>query len=198
MRFYDWKMDAIKDGRGYHMDIGAFSTGVTGGGNGTVMDQDQPEGIVSVPTGTSIIPIRIDVTIQVPLLVADSEENEILAAVDVAAEAAGTTGIAGATAETPVNMKKGHTNTSLCSCYSASEANWTNPTLGMELIRTTITGDVQSTAGVMWTPHKLLFIPTFPPILDGPCALYIYWGGTVAQTGFAQIEWLEYPTTYFR
>ena len=43
MKFYNWKQDAVQGGLGYHMDIGAFSTGVTGGGNGTTIDQDQPE-----------------------------------------------------------------------------------------------------------------------------------------------------------
>lgn len=194
MKFYDWKMDAIRDGRGFHVDVGAFSTPIVGGGNGTVILIDEPELCVSVPTGTSIIPIRIDVTIQVSLLAADIDECEILCAIDVASA---NVGDGTATTETPINMKSRHTKTSLCTCKSAYTGATTDPVLGMELIRSVIVGDKQSAAGVMWTPFKLLYIPTFPPILDGPCALYLYWGGTVAQSGFAQVEWLEYPTTYF-
>jgi len=185
-------MDAIRAGNGYHVDIGAFSTPITGGGAGTVLDQDRPEGIISTAAGRVIIPIRIHVVCQMPLLAADSEESEILIAVDKAAAAAGATGIAGATAETAINMHTGSSNTSACSCYSASTANWTNPTLGLELAHAVKVGDVQGTAANgMWTGLELLYEPLTPPILTGACAIYIYWGGTVATTGFAQVEWIE-------
>ena len=188
----DWRMRAINDGRGFQVDIGAFSTPITGGGDGTILDQDQPECCISIPTGTSIIPIRIDATIHIPLLGADVNECEVLCAADVTA-ANPTVGTA--TAETALNLKTKHARTSVCTCRSAFTADTTNPTLGMEIMRQEITGDVQTAAGVMWTPFKLLYIPTYPPIIDGPAAIYLYWGGTVAVTGFACIEWLEYPTT---
>ncbi len=145
MKFYDWKMDAIKGGRGFHVDIGAFTSPITGGGNGTIIDQDRPEGIISAAAGTVIIPIRISVQVQHGLVAADNDETEILIAVDKAAAAAGATGIAGATAETPVNIHTGSSNTTACSCYSASTANWTNPTLGMELARKVKLFDIYST-----------------------------------------------------
>lgn len=192
MIFSDWKMKAINDGRGFHVDIGAFSTPILGGGAGTIIVIDEPEGCISVPTGTSIIPIRVDVTVQVPLLAEDAEQNDILCAVDIASANAGD---GTATTETPINMRTRHTRASVCTCKSAFTGATTDPVLGMELIRSVLTGDQQTVAGVMWTSHKLLFIPEYPPILVGPCALYVYWGGTVAQSGFAQIEWLEYPTT---
>jgi hypothetical protein len=193
MKFYDWKMDAIRGGHGYHVDVGAFSTPITGGGTGaTGIDQDQPEAIISVPDGTVIMPIRVSVVCQTPLIASDSDESEILVAADVAAAAAGATGISGATAETAVNMHTGSSNTSACSCYSASKANWTNPTLGMELGHAVKVGDVQGTAATaLWGDLSLLYEPQSPPILTGPCALYVYWGGTVATSGFAQIEWIE-------
>jgi hypothetical protein len=132
------------------------------------------------------------VTCQTPLIAADSNESEILIAVDKALAAAGATGIAGATAETAVNMHTGSSNTSSASCYSASTANWTNPTLGMELGHAVKVGDVQGTAAnALWGDLTLLYEPLTPPILTGPCAIYIYWGGTVATTGFAQVEWIE-------
>ena len=192
MKFYNWKQDAVRAGNAYHIDVGAFSTGVTGGGNGTIIDQDQPEAIVSCPSGYVIIPTRIHVACQTPLIAADADETEIVIAADVAAAAAGTTGIAGATAETAVNMHSRSSSSSACSCYSASEANWTNPTLGMELAHAVKTGDVQGTAGnALWGDLSLLYEPESPPILSGPCAIYVYWGGTVATPGFAQIEWIE-------
>jgi len=49
---------------------------------GTVLDLDQPEGVLSVPSGFTLIPIRFGVQAQVPLLAADADEAEILIAVD--------------------------------------------------------------------------------------------------------------------
>lgn len=189
MRFYDWRMDQIRGGHGYHVDVGAFSTPITGGGDGTVLDQDQPEFVCGVPAGTIIIPVRILVTCQTPLIAADSNESEILIAVD-------TTGVPSsygtATAETPVNMHTGSGNTSGCTVKSATTANCTNPTLGLELAHMVKVADVQGTAAnSLWGDLQLLYEPITPPILTGACALYIYWGGTVATTGFAQVEWIE-------
>jgi hypothetical protein len=192
MKFYDWKMESIRDGKGFHVDVGAFSTPIVGGGAVTIMDADRPELTVNVPELTTIIPIRIDVTIQVPLLAADVDECEILCGIDKDAVIAGGT----YTTETPINMNIKHTNTSACTVRSAYTVNATAaPTLDLELIRSIKVGDVQTTAGVMWTAHKLLYIPTYPPIVPGPSCLALYWGGTVATSGFAQIEWIEYTSS---
>lgn len=189
---FDWKQRAVLQGRGFHVDVGAFSTPIVGGGNGTVLDQDQPEACISVPTGTSILPIRIHIQCQTPLLATDADEAEALIAVDIAAaqDATGT-----ATAETALKMYMG-TGTSLCTATSAYTANATSPTLGMELARAVITGDMNGTpANALWGKLDLLYVPQVCPVLVGPCAIYIYWGGAVAVSGFAQIEWLEYLTS---
>ena len=61
------------------------------------------------------------------------------------------------------------------------------------------TTDIGGTAASQaWGDLRCLYEPLSPLILDGPCMLLVYWGGTVATTGFAQIEWLEYPTSYFK
>jgi len=196
MRFYNWRQDAIKDGRGFHVTIGAFSTPIQGGGAGTVLVIDEPEGLISVPDGTSIIPIRIDVQCQVPIIAADSDETEILIGSDkdAAWDASGTS-----TEETAVNMRTTHTATSLCSCESAfTGAITTAPAVDYELARTVKIADIGgSAASQAWGDLRCLYEPLSPLILDGPCMLLIYWGGTVATTGFAQVEWLEFPSTYF-
>ena len=186
---------AIMEGRGFHVTIGAFSTGITGGGAGTILDQDQPEGIISVPTGTAIRPVRISVQCHVPLLATDADEAEILIAVDrLAAWAADGT----VTTETAFNMRTDNPRASQCSCASAATANITNPTLGIELARAVLTGDVQGVAATtMWTPLDLVYEPLHAPVLIGPCAIYIYFGGTVAVPGFAQAQWIEYPSSMF-
>ena len=189
MKFYDWRMDYIKAGKGFHVDIGAFSTPIQGGGAGTVLVQAEPEGIISIAAGYTLIPIRIHVVCQTPLIAADSNESEILIAVDKAAAVAGS---GTATTETPVNMHTGSSATSATTCYSATTGAFTSPTLGMELGHAVKVGDVQGTAAnALWGDLSLLYEPVTPPILTGPCAIYIYWGGTVATTGFAQVEWIE-------
>ena len=115
---------AIMEGRGYHITIGAFSTGITGGGAGTILDQDQPEGIISVPSGTSIRPVRISVQCHVPLLATDADEAEILVAVDRAAAWAADGTV---TTETAFNLRTDNPRTTNCSAASAATANITNP-----------------------------------------------------------------------
>lgn len=197
-QFYpDWKMVAVRDGRGFHVDVGAFSDPLAGGGDTAVIDIDRPRAAISVPTLTSIIPIRISVQCQSPLIATDADEMEILVGVDIAAVTVAGTG----SAETALKMKIGGARTSLCTCKSIySVACTTAPVIGMELARKVKVADITlqgSPVNALWGDLDLVYEPNTPPILVGPCALYVYWGGTVATTGFAQIEWLEYKTTDF-
>ena len=196
MRFYDWKMDAIADGRGFLVTVGTFSSPVTGGGAGTSVTLNEPEVVISVPDGTSILPIRVDVQCQVPIIAADSEETEIIIGSDkdAAWDASGTS-----VEETAINMRTTHTATSLCSCESAfTGAITTSPALDYELARAVKVANLHlTTDSAMWGELRCLYEPLSPLILDGPCMLLVYWGGTVATTGFAQVEWLEFPSTYF-
>lgn len=187
----DWIQALIARGYGYHMDIGAFSTPITGGGAGTIIDQDQPEGIVSVPAGHILVPLRVDVQCQPPLNVADSEEQEILLAADRAAAWANDGTV---TRETAYNMRTNVAGSGPLNCASAATANITNPTLDIELAREVYAVDLQGTAANMLkTKLRLLYEPKHPPFIVGPAALYLYWGGTVAMAGFAQLDMLAFP-----
>ena len=189
----DWRQAFIARGFGHHVDVGALTSPITGGGAGTVLDLDQPEFGVSVAPGYTIVPIRVDIACQVPLLAADSEESEILLAVD---RGAAWVGDGTVTLETAVNMRTSSTgNPSGVSIFSAATADITDPVLGMELAHRVALGDFQGTpANAMWTQLGLLYEPLNPPFLVGPCCMYGYWGGTVATTGFANIEFLAFPT----
>jgi hypothetical protein len=181
------------EGRMFQVDVGAFSTPIVGGGNGTIIDQDQPEAFISVPSGTTIFLNRVAVQCQTPLLATDADEAEILVAVD---RAAATTIGTAQTTETALNMRTDNKRSSNCSCYSAATANITNPTLGIELARKVITGDINGTpANALWGELDLVYEPKVKPIIVGPAAVYVYWGGTVATSGFAQIQWVEVPST---
>ncbi len=182
-------------GQAYSVNIGAFSTPIVGGGNGTVLDLDQPEGIISVPAGSAIIPVRIHVQCQTPLLATDADESEILIAVD---RANAWVGDGTATTEVALNKRTDLVSGSVCSCASAFTADMlgtpsaADPVLGIELAHSVFVGDVQGTpATAVWTKHELLYEPKYPPVIVGPAMLILYWGGTVATSGFAQIDWIE-------
>lgn len=191
----DWKQALIMEGRGFTITVGAFSTPVAGGGASAPISQIRPRFAVSVPTGTVILPHRVSIQCQTPLLATDADESECVVALDKSvAAAAGTS-----TAKTPVNLYTGHARTSGCSAYTVYTADLgTNPTLDVELARNVVTGDMNGTpANALWGNLVLLYEPLVVPIFVGPCTLLGYWGGTVATTGFAQVSWLELPSTAF-
>jgi hypothetical protein len=185
----DWRQALIARGFGYHVDVGAFSTPIVGGGNGTVLDQDQPEFGISVASGYTLIPVRFDITVLPGLQTTDSHETEALIAVDRAAAWAGDGTV---TTETAANMRSNATgNPSGVTIFSAATANITNPTLGYELARVVKLTDVQGTAAtVNLNELKLNYEPKNPPFLVGPCAIYGYWGGDIAASGFANLDFI--------
>lgn len=185
----DWRQALVARGYGWHVDVGAFSTPITGGGNGTVFDQDQPEFAISVPSGYTLIPLRMHIAAKPPLLAADSEETEILLAADIAAAFA--LGSGAGTAETPTNMRSNVGTACPATVYSALTGDITNPTLGVELGHAVKNGDVQGTAAnAMWNDLVLLYEPAVCPLFIGPACIYGYWGGTVATTGFANLDFI--------
>lgn len=187
-----WIHSMIARGYGWHADVGAFSTPIQGGGAGTILDQDQPELIISAPTGYTIVPLRIHIACQVPISAADSDENEILLAVDRAAKYANDGSV---TSETPTNMRTDIGTTCPLTVASAATGNITNPTLGIELGHAVKVVDYIGTpANGMMNDLVLLYEPANPPFLVGPCAIYGYFGGTVAVTGFINADFLAIPS----
>lgn len=191
----DWMDAMIARGYGWHSTIGAFSTPITGGGAGTVIDLDQPEGIISVPSGYCMRPVRIHVQCHTPLLASDADEAEILIAVDRASAYDGT-GTVTSEATSTFNMRTDISTGSPVSVYSAATADITDPVLGIELARAAVTGDVQGTAAnALWQQLDLLYEPKNAPFIVGPAAVYLYWGGTVATTGFAQVQFVAFASS---
>lgn len=190
----DWRQAMVARGLGYHVDVGAFSTPITGGGNGTVIDLDRPEFGISVPNGTTVVPLRVHIAALPGLQTTDSHETEILLAVDRAAAWAGDGTV---TTETAVNMRTSAAgNPTGVTIFSAATADITDPTLGMELGHAAKFTDVQGTAAtVNLMELVLLYEPLWPPFLVGPCAMYGYWGGSIATTGFANIDFLAFPSS---
>jgi|GEM_PF-1919470 hypothetical protein len=195
----DWIQAAILQGKGYIANIGALSTPVVGGGAGTIVDLDQPEFGMIIPSGTTIVPIRLAIQLTTPLLATDADEAEALAFVDTtAATVAAALDGTWANTITPKNMRIALTNkeSSNCTVKSVCSADTTDPTESIDLFHSVILGDVQGTAATaLWTKHDALYEPRNPPFIVGPASLFAYWGGTVAVNGFMQFFWLEFPST---
>lgn len=194
--------DLIKKGYGRAVTVGAFSTGIVGGGAGTVIDLDQPELAIGVPAGYAIRPFYMDSQVQVALVATDNDENEILFAVDSLGL---WTGDGTSTAENPSNFRTDLDKGSACRVGSAFTADMTttpgnggaaaDPVLDMELAREVETFDIFSTGvSANLKRLRLVYEPNYPPCLVGPCTLLIYFGGTVANVGgFAIVHWVEGP-----
>lgn len=179
----------VAAGYGYHVTVGAFTTPIVGGGNGTVFDAEQSELAISVPSGTAIVPIRIGIDLEVP---ADNDADVIESFIQVDRLAVSTASSSTGTAETAFNMRTDNPRSSLCTVISANTMDHNTPTISFELDHKQMIVDVV-TAGITQGQHKLLYEPDFPPILVGPCALYCYFCGTSATSGFINAQWVELP-----
>ncbi len=189
-----WKQALAIRGLAYQATVGTLSSPITGGGAGTVIVLRQSELRISVPSGTSIILLRIRVDCQIPISAADSDESEILIAVAVGQAITDGTD----TLETPVNMRTGSSQTTATTVNSATTADHASPTLDMELAHAVkiaqIEPDTPTQAGEfhMWNDLWLEYEPEVSPVIDGPSTVLVYWGGTVATTGFCSAEWAEF------
>lgn len=192
MSYADFKAVCVMEGVGFHLSVGTFSTGQAN--DGTAVDISEPNFLVSVPNGTTILPIRISIQVQggIP---ADGQEVEALIAVDQ--DSAGAT-LTNMTAGTIYNMNTLYGNSSDCAGYVDSTNSITDPVLDIELARVVMEFDVDGTNFSHPSAVDLLYEPEAPVIINGPASLVGYWGGDAAIIGgFAQIEWLEFNSNVF-
>lgn len=188
----------IAKGFGRRVTVGAFSTPAAGGGAAAIIDIDQPRLAIAVPTGYTIRPVYMACQVQPGLIASDSDENEILFAVDPYGQ---WTGDGTSTAELPINMRTDLGQGSACRVGSTFTADMTttpaggaaaDPVLDMELARTVDTVDISTAVGVNVKRLELVYAPKWPEMIVGPATLLVYYGGTVALLGgFAQAAWVE-------
>lgn len=195
----DWRQALIARGYGWRFNVGSFSTqtdtGITGGGNGTVMDADQPEFVISVPSGYTLIPVEFNVQVRPGLQTTDSHVNDILIGFDRSAAWAGDGTY---TAVTPINMRTNATSGCPCTCAQAFTADMTDPAAAgwQELARATKLTDVQGTAAtVNLMDLTLKYTPDPAPFIIGPAMVVGYWGGSIAVVGFAQLSFIAVAST---
>jgi len=187
-----WIQGLVLEGRCYMIQVGALTTPIVGGGNGTVVDLAEPEVNIGVPAGTTIFPFRVGVQCESSATEADNDIGEIIVGFDRLATNAGGT----FTDEVAVNLRTDNPNSSLTDPNSAYTGNQTTEPTVIELARLQRQPivDVSSVARDNTTLH-LRYEPSVVPVLVGPAQLLVYWGGVAARSGFAQLFWAELPTT---
>lgn len=192
LQIADWRQAMIARGLGWHVQVGALTTPITGGGNGTVLDLEQPELAINVPSGYVMVPLRINVECQIGLQTTDAHENEIIIGFDrTQQQTAGTS-----TIETPANMRSDLTSAAPFTCFSAYTADGIAAPLITELARKQATTDVQGTAAnVNVYQFDLLYEPKCPLFIVGPAHIAVYYGGDIALPGFIQASVLAFPSS---
>lgn len=192
--------EAIALGMGRGVTVGAFSTGVAGGGAANVIDIDRPRLAIGVPAGVAIRPFRISAQVQAGAITADADETEILFAVDSLGM---WTGDGAHTVQNPSNLRTDLQVGSMCRVGSIFTGDMTttpgyaviaaaDPELDYELARAVLHFDVATNANQLKNDVSLVYEPDCPPILIGPTTLLVYYGGTVAVVGgFIQAQWVE-------
>src|ERR1041384_522159 len=140
----DWRQALIARGFGGQVTSGAISTGITGGGAGTVIDIEQPEGLISVAAGFTLIPLRLAMEVGIGLQTTDSHVNEILFGVNQTAAWDGTGTF---TAETVFNLRSdlrsGPQGVTAASAFTADPT--IVPVVTWDLARKEALTDVQGT-----------------------------------------------------
>lgn len=196
----DWKHHLAAAGFVHRVNVGGITAGgdinpVTGGGNGTTVDQDQPEVAIGVDTGYFLIPIEIKVSAQVDMD-ANAEDADIIATVDRAAgvptSVTGTPGIV-----TPVNQLDGAA-VFPGRAFGGITADITDPTVSEVLDVEHVQGSDNGTAGNLAVVNfKMDYQPLLPNLIAGPCGLYVYWGGVAAVPGVASVLVAAVPSSWF-
>lgn len=194
----NWKEAAIMGGFGYTATLGAFSTGATGGGVGSTIDLDEPEMIVRIPNGTSLLPLCIRCSVT-PGIWSDGNEVEILVAVDQDNTGGATTAGASTTGSV-YNLNTLCGKSSTCTVENQHTGTMdADPALDIELAHSVYIADGDGTeADFKWSRIELVYEPKNPPIINGPALLIIYFGGSVTAHGYLSTSWLEFPESAFK
>ncbi len=189
-----WIDSMITQGLGWTVTVGDLSAPVSGGGDTAIIDQNKPQLMIGVPAGFVMRPIRVTVDAEVPLIVTDADEAEILIAVD-RTQFLPTDGTF--VTEVPLNMRTDIIGGCPLTANSLYSANVTNPTLSIELDRVVTVADIVGAGGTTttWGNLQLEYEPKRPPYIVGPAIFIIYWGGTVDVSAYAQVQFVAFPSS---
>ena len=188
----DWRHALIARGFGWNTTVGAVSTGIVGGGNGTTVVLARPQLAIKVPTGQCLVPLRVSVEVELGLQTTDSHVTEILVSIDrTQVPTAGTS-----TTEVPINMRTDITVPCPLTVWSAFTGD-TGVALALdELDRAQALTDVQGVATTVNVYQlKTVYDPRWPPFICGPAGFFVHYGGDIAATGFIQASFLAIPSS---
>lgn len=179
-------------GFGYQTDVGALTTPQS---NGTILNLSQPTLVLSIPSGTTFRPLRVEMVGVLPILAADNDEFEFEVFIDRTAKWDGT---GTSTAVTPLNLRTDLTTTCPVNGAKTFTGNITAPPVqSMQLSRMNINGDSQTAAGIWRAEAKLVYEPRYPPIVIGPAMFVLLGGGTAAFPHFANVTFLAVPSNLY-
>ncbi len=189
-----WMDSMVARGLAWQTNVGDLTTPIAGGGDTAIIDIDQPRLAIGVPAGLCMRPLRISVHCEPPLIAADNDEMEILIAVDRATflPTDGTF-----VTEVPTNMRTDNVGGCPLTVNSLYSANMTAPTLAIELDRAIKVVDIvgAGATSAFWADLELVYEPERPPYIVGPATLYVYFGGTVATSGFISASFAAFPSS---
>jgi hypothetical protein len=195
----DWKTELVLAGRAYNVSVGGISAGadvalITGGGNGTTIDSDQPEMAVGTPTGYYHIPLGFEFAGQVDID-ADQEEGNVLLFADTS-QIIPLPIAASSTVETPQPLLGGG-QAAVSSAQSAVTTDITDPVVSQILAFATTAGSQITAVGYAVPDLQCHWYPPFPILLKGPCSVIACWGGTAAVVGACSYFFAEVPIAQF-
>jgi hypothetical protein len=174
----DWVVSKAIEGKLFTAQLGTLTTPVV---FRIGIDLDQPEMVIDVPQGVTMIPVHIAVYLEDMA----GTDTEIVAAANPALCGAGTS-----TAGTILSKRINGNFASGCKFYYTYSADCVDPANYDEFWRD---GDpIAQAAGspkkrFEWTPASAP-----PPVLVGPASLVIWIDGTTtAPGGYAKVAWVE-------
>ena len=186
----DFIRQAALDGRMFSINCGTISTALTWTATAS-LDRTKPMLSISVPSGTTIIPVSIELYMQA---------YGTNAAFEVMAEV-GTGGTAQGTAVVPICLRTDAPNTTTITAYELGTAA-TAPTAsinefwrdGQQFAITKTTAKADSS---IYDPNRFtwsLLTSASMPVCVGASQLFISQGSN-AGTGFLTVCYIEYPST---
>ena len=196
----DWKQRLLRAGFLYRLTVGTITVDVnvarvTGGGDGTFIELEQPEIGIGVPAGYFLIPVEIKIGCQVHLN-SDNDDASIIATTDRTQNIPSLSGITHV-AEVPVNMLDGQRSFP-GTAISAVETDLTTPVVSEILDYETIKGSAAGTVASLSAIHlKMNYQPLVPSVVAGPCAIYAYWGGQAGVGAIATVVFGCVPSSYY-
>ncbi len=179
----DYILNKAMEGRLFTVQLGVQSTPVT---FRVALDADQPEMVVDVPSGVTIIPVSIDVVLED----AGGTDNEVVALANPAL-----CGAATSTAGVILNNRLNSGLASACRYSYTYAGDCTAPANFVEFFRFNHAfvdeGDIIVGNAIQWRASEAA-----PVVLVGPASLVIYIDGTgTAPAGYAKASFIEFASS---